>query len=284
MDGEASEPAAIEYIGVAGVTAPCLKAIYALLMFQPKIKRVIILTVPGTPADNGFLVEMEGYRYVAVKSGFGSNYAGEGSRGFSKALLVFDAYGCDIDEVEISAALMKKINQCRLLESELERLLGSAGWVRPWSDYVFDKHWDLRDTGRLWLYAPLAMPYALLDPRLHDIAREFWNDPDAALMKAFRRLEHTIRERTGLEGQGRALCSNAFLGKNPPLQWSGIDNGEREGRANLFTGAFGAYRNPRNHREPEHDDGPTRSHVTELVLVSELFRLEARAVDHPSSD
>lgn len=107
-----------------------------------------------------------------------------------------------------------------------------------------------------------------------DLAITFWNSPDAQLFTAYRRLEDRIRERLGIGEIGAKLCSTAFY---PPgrLYWPGIENGEQVGRANLFIGAFTAYRNPRAHRQLKE---PPASQLTEFLLVNQLYRLEGEAV------
>jgi hypothetical protein len=119
-----------------------------------------------------------------------------------------------------------------------------------------------------------VIPFAIIDARIIDLAISFWKDPDDKLLKGYRRLEDAIRKRTSLDEHGTKLFSQTFAGNNPKLTWDHIDDGERAGRANLFTGAYMAHRNPRAHRELESDrDGQ----LAEFLLLNHLFRLEKEA-------
>jgi hypothetical protein len=57
------------------------------------------------------------------------------------------------------------------------------------------------------------------------------------------------------------------------LTWPVNDDGEKNGRANLFTGTFMAYRNPRAHREHSSEEL-----LAEFLLLNQLYRLEFEAV------
>jgi uncharacterized protein (TIGR02391 family) len=107
-----------------------------------------------------------------------------------------------------------------------------------------------------------------------DLALTFWTDPDQRLVKAYRRLEDVIRERTGLEEHGAKLFGDAFQSKPPKLAWDGIPAKEQAARANLFAAAFGVYRNPRGHKER---DEKLTDLLAEFLLANELYRLERQA-------
>lgn len=67
----------------------------------------------------------------------------------------------------------------------------------------------------------------------------------------------------------------AFNGESPRLSWPGISRSEQAGRANIFVGAVIAYRNVRAHRT---DKGSNEDRLCELLLLNQLFRLEAATV------
>jgi hypothetical protein len=50
--------------------------------------------------------------------------------------------------------------------------------------------------------------------------------------------------------------------------------GERTGRANLFVGAYLAYRNPRAHHEKKPDK---REQLSEFLLLNHLYKLQREA-------
>lgn len=122
----------------------------------------------------------------------------------------------------------------------------------------------------------MVMPFALLDGRLIDLAIGFWEDPDVTLMKSFRRFEATVRERTGLDGEGVKLFKAAYFSDSALLYWLDIQSAERDARANLIAGTFGAYRNPRMHREAQMSEA---DQLAEFCLINKLFKIEAEGVE-----
>jgi uncharacterized protein (TIGR02391 family) len=145
--------------------------------------------------------------------------------------------------------------------------------LRPnhWPHYVLKQHIDCQRQGTFWQDFPPVIPYAIIDSRIADLALIFWENADDKILTAYRRLEDIIRKRTGLKEHGAKLFSKAFSGETAQLYWTDIDDGEKAGRANLFTGAFMAHRNPLAHRETKnHPD----QQLTEFLLLNHLYRLE----------
>jgi Protein of unknown function (Hypoth_ymh) len=135
-------------------------------------------------------------------------------------------------------------------------------------------HFKSGDKKTIWLEFPPVIPFAIIDPRIIDLALSFWENPDDKLLKGYRRLEDAIRKRTRLEDHGERLFSKAFIPPDAKLHWEGIDGGEAMGRSQLFTGAFKAHRNPRAHRELKTN---SHDHLTEFLLLNHLYRLEKQA-------
>lgn len=117
------------------------------------------------------------------------------------------------------------------------------------------------------------------DHRLKDLASRFDEDPDYALMAGFRHLEDLVRDRIGTDAAESKVFVQAFSGDKPKLVWPGISNAERIARSNLFVGAYGAFRNPRAHRELVQDKA---DQVCEFQTLNHLFRLEAKSVPAPN--
>jgi hypothetical protein len=119
------------------------------------------------------------------------------------------------------------------------------------------------------------VPFALIDARIMDLALDFWNSPDNNLLVGYRRLEDIVRERAAIGQHGAKLFSQAFSPGDGVLTWEGVDEGERVGRMQLFTGTFCGHRNRRAHRE-------LRAHSAELLgeflLLNHLYGLERDAV------
>jgi hypothetical protein len=227
----------LEYHGVAGGSHDCQDAVMRLLQFGDRIVRVRILTHANY---HGLLLTKEVGDRIAIPAGFASGYGGTGPTCLSVALQLVETHGAEIDECEVDEALLERLNRSGLTIGDIERIDAEQP-VRPsrWPDYVMERHFEAARKGTLWDEFPPVIPFAIIDSRLMDLARSFWDNPDDKLLKGYRRLEDIIRERTGLTEHGSRLLSKAFVGDTARLQWTGMDSGEKAGRANLFSGAYG---------------------------------------------
>lgn len=269
------QPAGIEYVGIAGISKECQDAVLRFIQFGTRITHVYILSAGR---KHCLLLTLEGGDRVAVKSGFATGYSGEGPRRFSYVLQILDSHGATIVEHDVAGSLLDKINYSALTISDLERVENMSP-VCPsrWHDYVSERDFDRAREGTLWREEfPAVMPFALIDARIMDLALDFWNSPDNSLLVGYRRLEDIVRERTAIEQHGTKLFSQAFNPSDGALTWDEVDDGERAGRMQLFTGTYGAHRNRRAHRE-------LRTHSEELLaeflLLNHLYCLERDAVE-----
>jgi len=272
----ADQPAGIEYVGIAGVSKDCQDAVLRFIQFGTQITHVRILSAGS---DHCLLLTLEIGDRVAVKSGFASGYGGEGPRTLSYILQVLDSHGAEIIEHEVSETLLERIDYSALTRSDLQRIEGMSP-VRPsrWHDYIFDYHIKSAHEGTLWSEEfPLVLPFAVIDARIMDLARGFWSGPDNCLLLGYRRLEDIVRERTSIEEHGTKLFLQAFNPTDGVLTWENVNDGERVGRMQLFTGTYGAHRNRRAHREL---GGYSGELLTEFLLLNHLYRLESAAVEH----
>lgn len=258
---------------MGGTTQPCINAIQRFLQFGDCPTKARILT-SGT--HHGLLLSFGEYDTVAVKSGFGSGYAGEGSHGFAYVLQLLEAHRVEIDEVSVSSAVFERLDLSGLTADDL-RGIERARPVRPhrWQEYILEREERRSEKRLLWQDFPPVIPFGIIDPRIIDLALTFWNSPDERLIAAFRRLEDRLRTRTGLKEHGSKLMAQAFLADKPKLTWPGVGGGEHNARGQLFSAAFGTYRNPRTHREMK--EGPEEQ-LAEFLIVNELYRLERMAV------
>ncbi len=269
-----SDPAAIQYVGMGGTTKPCVEAIQRFLQFGDQPSKARILT---RETHHGILLTFGEHDLVAVKSGFGSGYAGEGSHGLAYVLQLLEAHGVEIDEVVVKPNIFERIDLSALTQADI-RAIERAKPVRPqrWHDYILDREERRGENKLLWRDFPPVIPFSIVDPRIIDLALTFWDDPDKRIITAFRRLESQIRARTGSEEHGSKLMAQALLSDVPKLKWPGLGSGEQRARCQLFSAAFATYRNPRSHREIE--EGPEEQ-LAEFLVVNELYRLEKIAVD-----
>jgi hypothetical protein len=264
--------AAVEYHGQAGTTQECMEAVMRLIQFNDHIIQARILTWRN---HHCLLLSINVGDLVAVKSGFASGYMGEGPRGFSYILQLLRAHGVKITEYDVRRDMMNRLDSSCLTRLDLVKL-ESARPVRPsrLSEYIDESDWDMEKEGRLWREFPCVVPFAIIDRRIIDLAKTFWQNPDEKLLTGWRRLEDVIRSRTGIDEHGSKLFSRAFLGQEAILRWKGLNGAEQAGRGNLFTSAYQVFRNPRAHKETAND---AQEFLAELLHLNHLFHLENEA-------
>lgn len=268
--------AATEYVGLPGISKECQDAVLRFIQFGNRITRAVILSCSRNYKNKRhcFLLTLEDTDLIAVKSGFSSGYGGEGPRRFSYVLQVLDSHGAEIEEYIVPHEFLDRLDSSALTKIDLEMLNGARP-CRPsrWHDYIFDRHFEDARKGMLWQEEfPPVIPFALIDSRIFDLALSFWSNPDNNLLIGYRRLEDIVRERTGLkQHHGSKLFQQAFNPSDGVLTWKNVDDGERAGRMQLFTGTYNAHRNPRAHVEL---GGHAEELLTEFLLLNHLYRLE----------
>lgn len=296
--------AAVQYHGLAGISRSCLDAVRRILSFGERADLAILLTSGGRHA---VLLLSARHGDIAIKSGFSSGYRGEGPAALADALNSLAAANINIEEVEAPAQLLDRLDLSAMTMADLD-LIRRRSPIRPsrWYDYIYAARGDDAERNRAWSSYPEVMPWRSIDSRLHDLAATFAEDPDRAILEGFRRLEDIVRKRIGSREHGAKLFSIAFAGDKPALQWHEkpattvldfemtdtlqphldggmpelIDRGEQIGRAQLFTGAYQAFRNPRAHRRL---DMPGLDPLSEFLVLNQLFLFEGAAVVTPES-
>ena len=269
------QSAVVQYAGIPGSSSDCRDAVTRLLQYGDRITQAKILTHDN---EHAFLLTVNEGDQIIIKSGFASGYGGTGPSTFSYVLQLLEACGVEIDEFAVTEEFIHRVEYSCLRASDLATLDRQRP-VRPsrWRDYILERHWGRQEERRLWEDEfPAIIPFAIVDPRLIDLALTFWNAPSDHLLTAFRRLEDVVRRRTGLKDRSGKLFARAFLGDGSPLRWEGCDESERASRGELFRNAFTAFRNPRAHGER---DESAADQLCEFLLVNHLFRLERAAVE-----
>nr|WP_294863340.1 TIGR02391 family protein [uncultured Pseudogulbenkiania sp.] len=264
----------IQYLGMAGISSSCFDAIKRLVQYGDDIHQAIILTARQRHA---FLLTVNCDELMVVKGGFSSGYRGEGPSTLADALLLLRTHGVELDEVEVPVGLLDRLDASALSKKDMA-LICTASPVRPqrFHDYIYDIK-SLECSGvAVWQRLHPTIPWALLDPRLSDLALRFFTSPSDVLLQGFRRLEDIFRARLETKESGYKLFSQAFHGDDSHLTWPGIEKSEQVGRCNLFTGAFMAFRNPRAHREIEDN---IKMLLSEFLLLNQLYALESKAVE-----
>lgn len=279
-----NELAAIEYVGLSGISKECQDAVLRFIQFGNRITRAVILSSSGgyESKSHCLLLTLEDTDLVAVKSGFSSGYGGEGPRRFSFVLQVLDSHGADIEEYNVPQEFEHRLDRSALTKVDLEMLKTARPCpASQRHDYVRNDHFEKARKGTLWQEEfPAVVPFALIDSRIFDLALSFWNNPDNSLLLGYRRLEDIVRERTGLrQHHGSKLFSQAFNPSDGMLAWKTADEGERAGRMQLFTAVYTAHRNPRAHIEL---GSHAEELLTEFLLLNHLYRLERDSVQAES--
>ena len=276
-----AELAGIQYMGLAGQSASCARAVQRLLASDEKVARALLLSVDAFHAFLLNIGDAEVEEWVAIKAGFSSGYQGEGPKTLSETLALLEAFDVWVEEVLVDQSLLQRLDQSALTIKDLE-FATQTNPVRPrrWSDYV-----DLADFGHANRARAIrrlrpAMPWGLVDERLYDLAKSFESNSDHALMAGFRRLEELVRSRVGKDVSESKVFATAFLGERPFLTWKEVTTAERISRGNLFVGAYGAFRNPRAHKELAQD---RETLLSEFQTLNLLFRLEATAIELTSA-
>lgn len=270
----ASKLAGIQYGGEPGLSRSCQEAVERHIQGGNRLTHARVLTHDDS---HGLLLRTYFDELTGIKTGFGSGYSGEGPRRFSIVLNLLDSFGVEVSECIVSRQLLDRLDASALTKDDIETIQ-SAPSVRGarWREYLLPGHWSVLDPETPpWSDMPLVMPFRLVDARLADLAIDFWEGPDDRLMTSFRRLEDVVRKRTGLRAHGAKLFSQAFLGESSKLLWESLDPREQAARAALFVDGFGAFRNPRAHRELHES---AFDQLAEFLFVNHLFLLERKAI------
>lgn len=270
----------ISYVGIDGMTHSCLDALRRLVQCSTSIT---LARLVSHGSRHGFLVQADD-EWTVIRPGFTSGYPGTGPAGLAEALMLFGHFGVDVDEVDVDDKIMHRVTEARLSHRDLE-VIRNTHPVRPprLYDYIQSHKRPHERPGELYRNFPVVIPYAIIDERLLDLAIKFSRDPDNILLAAFRRLEDTVRVRSGVDEHGAKLFSRAFGGSNAPMKWNDVGHeNEIAQRVNVFVGAYGAFRNPRAHSASSRDDEATTL-LGQFLLVNLLFTLERDAIVNPTA-
>lgn len=263
--------AGLMYFGSSDVTQECVDAV-SILIQTVGVKSALVLTHKSdTGTSHGLLLNLCSDRQLVIPPGFTSGYRGTGPRGLSYTLSLLESFKVTSQEVEISEEIFERLRCKNLLLSdllEIEKLPRRGD--RIFGSYVFqDDAKDISDGG-LWRELDPILPLALVAAELKDLAIDFYSDPDRSIFNGYRRLEDSVRRITGSKEISYKLMAVVFNGEKSLLTWEGIEPGEHNGRAQLFTGAYMAFRNSRAHREPKL---AAIRDTQEFLLLSLLFAL-----------
>ncbi|MDD4854009.1 MAG: TIGR02391 family protein [Acinetobacter towneri] len=263
----------VEYLGDAGITLSCLQSLCKTLQTHSDLTTALLLTNDQVHA---FLLKDDSGTYYVIRSGFTSGYSGEGPKGLAKALALLSKHRIETEEILIPTKLLNRLNNSSLNDQDID-FIYQQKIIRPirLHDYIYPFENEVTQTTKSKCYYPLELPYSIIDDRIFDLALLFMQDPDSALIKAYKRLEDIVRTRTDIHEHSTRLFAQVFQGENALLTWDVPDSAEIKGRVNLFTGAYMAFRNARAHREKDEN---LIHQYREFLLINELYLLEAEAI------
>lgn len=275
--------AGIEYHGCSRITQPCIQALTRIIQYGQRINTAILISnFEGSSGTHAFLLNVHYDYEIIIQNGFSSGYRGEGPSGLSNALKLLMQQGVEVLETQVDKNFIKRLERSALLDSDVT-FLTTEKYLKPvkYDIYIHDDY-DLVNHSHdsLKFLFPEIIPLKLIDARIIDLALKFQEEPDQVVLRAFRRLEGVVRDAADLSNEvGKKLFAKAFQGEKSIFFWEGLEKSELEGRAQLFIGAYMAYRNPRAHKELE---ACSSTALREFLVINELFLLQASAVKRES--
>src|SRR4051812_7660644 len=111
--------AGIQYSGLPGISSDCQDAVMRLLQYGDQITRARILSCSR---EHCLLLTINVGDLIAIKSGFGSGYLGEGSHAFSYVLQLLDSHDAQIEEYEVAPDVIERLDNSSLTISDIDNL------------------------------------------------------------------------------------------------------------------------------------------------------------------
>ncbi len=263
----------IQYLGTP-YTQDCLDAIGIILQTQAYIEKALLLSCNQLHA---YLIKSHRSTFI-IRSGFTSN-SGEGSKGLASSLQLLLKHNIEVEEINISEKLMKKVNHSSLSGADLETMF-TARVVRPINiyEYIYAIYKTTEYQTKNDRYYPTELPFHLIDSRILDLALKFNEDPNRSIFNAFIRLENIVQTRINSDKHSSALFEYAFCSENPPLICKSEDKRASQATGRIFSNIYKAFRNEHAHNEVSK---PLKTLIREFLLINELYILESEAIQHP---
>lgn len=193
----------IQYLGTP-YTQDCLDAIGVILQTQTYIEKALLLSCNQIHA---YLIKSNRNTYV-IRSGFSSGYSGEGPKGLASSLQLLLKHNIEVEEINISEKLMKKVNHSSLSDADLETMF-TARVVRPINiyEYIYAIYKTTEYQINNDRFYPTELPFHLVDSRIFDLALKFNDDPNYSILTAYTRLEDIVKDKIN----DHSLFSNSLL-------------------------------------------------------------------------
>ena len=285
------EPREVQYMGMPGISAPCLWAVDAIVNSGNPPRKASVVTWMKDPrhlqGEHLFLFwDWNWVPLTVVHSGFASGYSGEGPRSFSTALCMIKDRAIPANDIFLEESAFYAIENRRLTPQLIERLRSADDSPTSWIG-IAPIHWEQVENQTFWAmhHAP-KMIFDHIDPEISNRCRSLYpQDPEAAVSRAFvvveERLRALVAKSTGdvRDLTGSALITKALQVDKGVLTDDSLTRSEQEGLFLLFKGAYQFVRNPRAHRVV--DDEDEHLAIDFMHLADLLLRI---LPDSPSKD
>ncbi len=264
----------IQYLGTC-YTQDCINAVTFIIQTQSQIEKALLLSHNHY---HGFLIRSARSTYI-IRSGFTSD-SGEGSKGLASALQLLLKHEIEVEEVNIPSKIMTKLNRASLSDTDIKIILNTK-FVRPIKiyEYIYAIYKNIKYQEKNNSYYSYELPYALIDSRIFDLALKFKDEPDSAIITAYRRLEDIVHSRINSNKFSSDLFEYAFCSDKSPLQCKAENEKASIALGRLFVNTYKAFRNERAHSEV---NKPDHKLVREFLLINELYLLESEAIERIS--
>ena len=276
-------PEQVQYMGMPGISAPCLWAVDAIVSSEhpPRKASVVTWTKDRHNSQREHLFLFWDWNWVpltVVHSGFASGYPGEGSRSFSIALSMIMDRAIPTNDIFLGRSEFYAIENRRLTPQQIELLRRADDQPTAWVGIV-PSHWEQVENQTFWAmnHEP-KMVFDHIDPDISKQCRSIYPyDPETAVAKAFIVVEERLRSLIGESGDrdevltGEKLITRALRAENGVLTDQSRSRPEREGMFLLFKGAYQFVRNPRAHQVVDEDD--KQLGIEYMYLADLLLRL-----------
>lgn len=255
-----------------------LRSRWFLTTNSKKIEKALLLS---SDQRHAYLIKSTKNTYI-IRPGFSSGYSGEGPKGLASSLQLFLKHNVNVEEVNISKKLMKKVNHSSLSDADLETML-TTGVVRPTN--IYEYIYAIYQTTEYQItndrYYPTELPFHLIDERILDLALKFNDDPNHSILTAYTRLEDIVKVKINDQSLFSSnLLKTAFISdkqRQAVYCWNTTNEKVSNALGCLFTNIFTAYRNERAHSEV---NKPFSKQLREFLLINELYLLEREAIEN----
>ena len=276
------QPDEVQYMGMPGISEPCLLAVDTIVNSQRPPERASLVTYKELPRSGGavhlFLFwDWNEVPLTVVHSGFASGYGGEGPRTFSMALCMIRDKAIPMNVLHVREDLFNAIEERRPTPEMLDQLGVQGEPIEQWIwSYVWEEHERMVEERRFWpKWHQPNLVFDFLDPELAERCGTLYPaNMQAAIQLAYLVVEERLRSLISAPDDyedistGNRLIVKALHHETGELTDRSLPRSEREGLFLMFKGAYMYVRNSRSHRFVDEND-PQRA--IEFIYLADLL-------------